>query len=99
MTTTILQTAPAAKVSQHVANVGDRVLIKGVMGKAIRYGQEYLNVFHDHDGNEFTYRSRKPIASDRVLIAMEATIGGHTEFRGVKRTEISSKREMVYSKV
>jgi hypothetical protein len=63
------------------------------MSKLIGYGKPYLNIIHDMDGNEIAYRSSiKPLADLRVLVKFEATVSGHSEYKGVKRTEITELR-------
>ena len=89
---TIISQAPAAKTSQHVGNVGDRVAVHGVIRQIIGTGKAFY-VIHDEDGNEFTMRCtpyQAPGKNVRSLVHVEATVLGHTEYRGVKRTELSS---------
>lgn len=94
MTTKIIATAPAAKVSQHVASVGDRVEVQGVIRKMFG-SKPVLHVIHDIDGNEFTVKRNKALGSKPgVLVCLQANVVAHTEYQGVKRTELSSGTEM-----
>lgn len=93
MTTQIVSTAPAAKISQHVASIGDRVAVQGVIRKMIG-GKLVLHIIHDIDGNEFMLRRSKSLGSaPGVLVSIEADVLGHVEYQGVKRTELSSGKE------
>ena len=61
------------------------------------YGNKALYLIHDKDGNEFAVRwtpYQAPTRNVRVLVTIEATITGHGEYRGVKRTELSPGENM-----
>lgn len=94
MTTTIISHA-VQQTSKHVANVGDRVRVDGVIRKMIGAGP-VLHIIHDADGNEFTLRRRQALARrPGVLVSIEADVLGHSEYRGVARTDLSSGKELV----
>lgn len=100
MTTTIITKAAAPKASQHVGEVGDRVVVKGVLRGCYSFGPKFLNVIEDHDGNIFTLRSARRYAkSIGVLVATEGTVSAHVEYKGVKRTELTGTSQQVYDAV
>lgn len=97
MTSTTIAAAARSQASRHVGDIGDRVRIEGVIRQIIGTGKA-LYILHDKQGNEFAVRwapQQAAAKSVRALVCIEATVTGHTEFRGVKRTEISSGKSFV----
>jgi hypothetical protein len=93
MSTKVISTA-APLASQHVGRIGDRVSVQGVIRSVIgRSGVSVLHVIADIDGNEFEVRRIKALGTARGLVSLEATVEGHAEFRGVKRTKLSPGKE------
>lgn len=89
MTTTVTKAA-APKISQHIGKVGDLIRVEGVVRKIFDFG---ITLVHDADGNEFAVKARKLASRPGVLVIFEGVVAKHSEYKGVKRTEISSYRQ------
>lgn len=79
--------------SVYIGNVGDRVEInvnsvECVTSWETMYGTTRIYKFVDVDGNVYTWKTSNYIADDKAT-KVTGTIKAHTEYRGVKQTEIT----------
>lgn len=84
--------------SQWVGTEGDRIEIRNVKCKLLtswdtEFGYTYLYKFTDTQGNVFTWKTGKWLGYDHdceeQLFTLKGTIKAHTEFRGVRQTELT----------
>ena len=78
--------------SEYVGNIGDRITIAIVERKVVtswntQYGVTMIWKIVDADGNVYTWKTSNYI--DEEATQLIGTIKAHTEFRGVKQTELT----------
>lgn len=86
------QAKEAEASSKYYGNVGDRVKVKMVSIKIVtgwetEWGYTAIYKMMDEVGNVFTWKTSKAIEADEAIII--GTVKAHTEFRGVKQTELT----------
>ena len=85
------QKAHDSATSRHVGSVGERrdfsLTVKNVLTFASEFGNLYVNICHDADGNVIVYKGSK--GWDRGAITVKATIKAHEMRDGVAQTLIA----------
>jgi hypothetical protein len=82
------------KSSEHLGQVKDRVTFhltaKSITGFNSRYGYCHKIIFNDNDGNVLVWlTSNDQMIEEGKSYDVKGTIKAHTEYRGVKQTEIT----------
>lgn len=90
--------------SNWVGSVGGRVELKDAFVSVLTgwysdFGYTYLYKIVDTNGNIFTWKTSKWLGDDESLapgtrISLKGTVKNHSEFRGVKQTELTRCRVM-----
>lgn len=79
--------------SQHIGNVGDKVILtitveRIIVLKSEFYGDNYITIARDEHGNAITYKGRSDIGGKGDTVTVKASIKEHTVYNGVKQTVI-----------
>ena len=79
--------------SQHIGNVGDKVTLtitveRIVVLKSEFYGDNYITIARDEQGNAITYKGRSDIGGKGDTLTIKASIKEHTVYNGIKQTVI-----------
>lgn len=79
--------------SQHIGNVGDKVTLtitveRIVVLKSEFYGNNYITIARDEQGNAITYKGKTDIGAKGATTTIKASIKEHTVYNGVKQTAI-----------
>jgi hypothetical protein len=79
--------------SQHIGNVGDKVTLtitveRIVVLKSEFYGDNYITIARDEQGNAITYTGRSDIGGKGDTLTIKASIKEHTVYNGIKQTVI-----------
>ena len=85
----------ADKKSEHIVNVGDRIIIliadiKIITSWETQYGITAIYKIVDENGNVFIWKTSKGIGEDTKKIY--ATVKSHNEYNGIKQTEVTRCR-------
>lgn len=88
--------AQAQKTSQYVGTVGDKVemTVKNfrlLTSFETMYGVSFIYGWEDEDGNQYTWKTSNSFDSATTI---KGTIKAHTEYRGVKQTEMTRCKVM-----
>lgn len=83
--------------SEFVGEVKDRITIKVKSVKCVTswesdFGMTYIYKIIGQDGNVYTWKTGKVIDDERSDISITGTVKAHTEFRGIKQTELTRCR-------
>lgn len=84
--------------SEYVGEIKERITIKiasvdVIASWATDYGYTSIYRILDTDGNEYTWKTSKSISED--VKTLVATVKAHTEYNGIKQTEITRARVKV----
>ena len=87
------RTEAARANSQHVGNVGDKVTLtitveRIVVLKSEFYGDNYITIARDEQGNAITYKGRVDIGCKGDTNTIKASVKEHTVYNGIKQTAI-----------
>ena len=87
------RTEAARANSQHVGNVGDKVTLtitveRIVVLKSEFYGDNYITIARDEQGNAITYKGRTDIGGKGDTSTIKASVKEHTVYNGIKQTVI-----------
>lgn len=79
--------------SQHIGAVGDKVTLtitveRIVVLKSQLYGDNYITIATDEQGNAITYKGRIDLGGKGDTVTIKATIKGHDVYNGVAQTSI-----------
>ena len=85
------------KSSEYIGEIGDRVTvnvksIKCVTSWETDYGVTYIYKITDTNGNVYTWKTGNYIDDTDNEMTIAGTVKAHTEFRGVKQTEVTRCR-------
>lgn len=86
--------------SEYIGNIGDKITINVQSVKLMtswdgQYGIIKIYKFMDKDGNVYTWKTSKLVDDIFVEMSIIGTVKAHTEFRGIKQTEITRCRVTV----
>ena len=87
------RTEAARANSQHIGAVGDKVTLtitveRIVVLKSEFYGDNYITIARDEQGNTITYKGRVDIGSKGDTNTIKASVKEHTVYNGIKQTVI-----------
>ena len=87
------RTEAARANSQHIGNVGDKVTLtitveRIVVLKSEFYGDNYITIARDEQGNTITYKGRTNIGGKGDVNTIKASVKEHTVYNGIKQTVI-----------
>ena len=87
------RTEAARANSQHIGNVGDKVTLtitveRIVVLKSEFYGDNYITIARDEQGNAITYKGRVDIGGKGDTNTVKASVKEHTVYNGIKQTVI-----------
>jgi hypothetical protein len=79
--------------SQHIGAVGDKIILTItvehiVVLKSEFYGDNYITIARDEQGNAITYKGKTHIGGKGETSTIKASIKEHTVYNGVKQTVI-----------
>lgn len=82
-----------AKQSNYIGNVGERIEVKAKSFECVtswdtQFGVTRIYKIVDNAGNVFTWKTSKCVEEDKIQ-TIKGTIKEHTEYRGVKQTELT----------
>jgi len=83
----------ARLTSKHIGAVGDKVTLtitveRIVVLKSEFYGDNYITIATDEQGNTIVYKGRTDIGGKGDTCTIKASVKDHTEYNGVKQTLI-----------
>lgn len=86
--------SPDESHSVHVGNTGDRIRVKVQSVKCMtswdgQYGIMRLYKFVGQNGNVYTWKTGKLVDESFTEMSITGTVKAHTEFRGIKQTELT----------
>ena len=89
--------AEADKNSTHVGSIGERLTLMNAKLMLLtswdsQFGYTYLYKLTDEQGNIFTWKTGKWLSNTEELpetVTLKGTVKAHSEFRGVKQTELT----------
>ena len=90
----VIDRTEAARInSQHIGEVGDKVTLtitveRIVVLKSEFYGDNYITIATDEQGNTIVYKGRTDIGGKGDTCTIKASVKDHTEYNGVKQTLI-----------
>ena len=87
------RTEAARANSQHIGNVGDKVTLtitveRIVVLKSEFYGDNYITIARDEQGNTITYKGRVNLGEKGDTNTVKASVKEHTVYNGIKQTVI-----------
>ena len=90
--------------SQHIGAVGDKVTLtitveRIIVLKSEFYGDNYITIASDEQGNAITYKGRSDIGGKGDTVTIKASIKEHTVYNGVKQTVIQRPKIIVDSTI
>jgi len=86
--------------SQHFGVVGDKVTLtitveRIIVLKSEFYGDNYITIASDEQGNAITYKGRSDIGGKGETTTIKAIIKEHTVYNGVKQTVIQRPKKII----
>lgn len=86
--------------SQHIGAVGDKVILtitveRIVVLKSQFYGDNYITIATDEQGNAITYKGRTDLGGKGDTVTIKASVKEHTIYNGVKQTVIQRPKAVV----
>ena len=86
-------------VSGHLGALGDKVTLTItvehiVVLESVVYGNNYITIARDEQGNVVTYKGRARIGRKGDTVTVKATVKEHTTYNGVKQTVIQRPKVM-----
>lgn len=83
--------------SKHIGSVGDKVTLtitveRIVVLKSEFYGDNYITIARDEQGNAITYKGRSDIGGKGETLTIKASIKEHTVYNGTQQTIIQRPR-------
>jgi hypothetical protein len=97
----VIDRLEAARVnSQHIGAVGDKVTLtitveRIIVLKSEFYGDNYITIASDEQGNTITYKGRSNIGNKGDTTTIKASVKEHTVYNGVKQTVIQRPKIIV----
>lgn len=87
------RTEAARANSQHIGAVGDNVTLtitveRIVVLKSEFYGDNYITIARDEQGNAVTYKGKTDIGNKGDITIVKASVKEHTVYNGIKQTVI-----------
>jgi hypothetical protein len=87
------RTEAARANSQYVGAVGDKVTLtitveRIVVLKSEYYGDNYITIARDEQGNTITYKGRVNLGKKGDTSTIKATVCAHTVYNGIKQTTV-----------
>lgn len=82
------------KISRFMGQPGDRIIVEAVSVRCVTswmtdYGESHMYKITDGDGNVYIWKTQKELDTGNNRMILSGRIKAHTEFSGVKQTEIT----------
>lgn len=79
--------------SQHIGTIGERLTLSLTLDKDIpidngQYGTKHFYIFHDENGNTFTWCTQAKILSVGTHYKLKGTVSEHTTYKNEQQTKL-----------